>query len=128
MSDYCIVETSRGTARSGGDASRRDPDFNLFFAGLRTNVAFTQATIYVDPAFNASGFNLDNLYWVPDEGGCDPCDMICDGAINAFDIEPFLDLLFGPNPTPCCANTGDVNCDGVVNAFDIEPFLNCLFP
>jgi hypothetical protein len=62
--------------------------------------------------------------------GCDPCDMNCDGDINAFDIEPFLELLFGPDPTPCDPGgcTGDVNGDGVVNAFDIEPFLECLFP
>lgn len=26
----------------------------------------------------------------------DPCDMNRDGAIDAFDIEPFPDLLFGP--------------------------------
>ena len=58
---------------------------------------------------------------------CDPCDMNCDGDINAFDIEPFLDLLFDPNPQPCNTCTGDVNADGNINAFDIEPFLNCLF-
>ena len=60
--------------------------------------------------------------------GCDrPCDMNCDGAINAFDIEPFLDLLFGGGD-PCNTCTGDVNGDGNVDAFDIEPFLACLFP
>ena len=60
-------------------------------------------------------------------GQCEPCDMNCDGDINAFDIEPFLDLLFGGG-TPCAPCTGDVNGDGNVDAFDIEPFLNCLFP
>ena len=59
---------------------------------------------------------------------CDPCDMNCDGAVNAFDIEPFLDLLFGPKPQPCDVCTGDTNGDGTVDAFDIEPFLECLFP
>ena len=59
---------------------------------------------------------------------CDPCDMNCDGSIDAFDIEPFLDLLFDPNATPCNTCTGDVNADGTVDAFDIEPFLACLFP
>jgi hypothetical protein len=61
---------------------------------------------------------------------CQPCDMNCDGDINAFDIDPFLDLLFGPDPTPCdpAGCTGDVNGDGVVDEFDIEPFLECLFP
>ena len=58
---------------------------------------------------------------------CDPCDMNCDSEINAFDIEPFLDLLFN-NATPCGTCAGDVNADGIIDAFDIEPFLNCLFP
>jgi hypothetical protein len=60
-------------------------------------------------------------------GGCDPCDMNCDGSIDAFDIEAFLDLLFGGG-RPCDECTGDVNADGVIDAFDIEPFLECLFP
>ena len=58
---------------------------------------------------------------------CDPCDMNCDAKINAFDIEPFLDLLFGPGE-PCAPCTGDANGDGDIDAFDIEPFLECLFP
>ncbi len=62
-----------------------------------------------------------------DSGGCNSCDMNCDGSIDAFDIDAFLDLLFrGGRPCDIC--TGDVNGDGVVDAFDIEPFLNCLFP
>ena len=58
---------------------------------------------------------------------CDPCDMNCDGEINAFDIEPFLDLLFNGG-VPCNTCTGDVNGDGIVSAFDIEGCINCLFP
>jgi hypothetical protein len=76
----------------------------------------------------ASGVFIDNprsLEYVL--GPCDACDMNCDGAVNAFDIEPFLDLLFGGG-VPCDTCTGDANGDGNVDAFDIEPFLNCLFP
>ena len=51
-----------------------------------------------------------------------------DGIVDAFDIEPFLDLLFDPNATPCNTCTGDANGDGNIDAFDIEPFLECLFP
>ena len=58
---------------------------------------------------------------------CDPCDMNCDGVVDAFDIEPFLDLLFGGGE-PCAPCTGDVDGNGEINAFDIEPFLECLFP
>ncbi len=76
-------------------------------------------------------FELVSGFWaiaLGDSPPCDPCDMNCDGAVNAFDIEPFLDLLFSPMPMPCNTCTGDVNGDGVVDAFDIEPFLECLFP
>jgi hypothetical protein len=74
-------------------------------------------------------FELVGGFW-PGAGAsspCDPCDMDCDGNVNAFDIEPFLGILFGGDPR-CDSCTGDVNDDGVVDAFDIEPFLNCLFP
>ena len=60
-------------------------------------------------------------------GGCDPCDMDCDGDVDAFDIEPFLGILFGGDE-PCLPCTGDADGDGDVDAFDIEPFLECLFP
>ena len=69
------------------------------------------------------------------EGGeCDVCDMDCDGDVDAFDIEPFLALLFDENLPPCCGTrgtppfTGDTDGDGDIDAFDIEPFLSCLFP
>ena len=78
------------------------------------------------------GFERCSGEFVP--GDCDePCDMNCDGEINAFDIEPFLGLLFGGDE-PCCGVrgvppfTGDVDGDGDIDAFDIEPFLACLFP
>lgn len=32
----------------------------------------------------------------PGVGGAAPGDLNCDGQVNAFDIEPFLVLLFGP--------------------------------
>ncbi len=58
---------------------------------------------------------------------CDPCDMNCDGQVNAFDIRPFLDILFHGG-VPCDDCTGDTNGDGTINAFDIRPFIDCLFP
>ena len=58
---------------------------------------------------------------------CEPCDTNCDGFVDAFDVEPFLDLLFGSIAVPCSPCAGDANGDGVVDAFDIESFLVCLF-
>ena len=82
-----------------------------------------------DPAFTftvttdlESGVIARAVYGI----ACDPCDMDCNGQINAFDIDPFLELLFGGGE-PCGPCTGDANGDGNVDAFDIEPFLTCLF-
>jgi hypothetical protein len=61
-------------------------------------------------------------------GSCDPCDINCDGAVNAFDIEPFIELLISLEPEPCTTCAGDLNGDGVINAIDIEPFIACLAP
>jgi hypothetical protein len=58
---------------------------------------------------------------------CNPCDMNCDGTVDANDIEFFIDLLFN-GATPCDPCTGDVNGDGFIDAGDIEGFINCLFP
>ena len=77
---------------------------------------------------------LDNVTVTVGGEDCNPCDMDCDEDVDAFDIEPFLDLLFDPNVQPCCGNrgeagsTGDTDGDGDIDAFDIEPFLECLFP
>jgi hypothetical protein len=65
-------------------------------------------------------------------------DINCDGAVNAFDVDPFVQVLTwsaGPPPTtwPYCgldfeASRGqaDLNGDGMVNVFDIDPFVECL--
>jgi hypothetical protein len=59
-------------------------------------------------------------------------DLNCDGAIDAFDIQPFLVALFDPDgygsEYPSCDRMlADINDDGFVTAFDIEPFLDLLF-
>ena len=83
-----------------------------------------------EPGSGTTGTYFDNVSLTSVEAcpsDCDPCDMNCDGTINAFDIEPFLGLLFDGD-TPCDTCTGDANNDGNIDAFDIHPFLNCLFP
>jgi hypothetical protein len=77
--------------------------------------------------FGGAFLDMDDLeYSFAGGGGFDPCDTNCDGTIDAFDIEPFIDLLVSPSPSPCSPNSGDANGDGVVDAFDIEPFIACL--
>jgi hypothetical protein len=58
-------------------------------------------------------------------------DLNCDGALNAFDIEPFILALFACEQyqvqyPECDCMLGDVNGSGQVNAFDVEPFISLL--
>ena len=73
---------------------------------------------------------------IPDE--CEDCggqimaDANCDGAVNSFDIDPFVLALSDPQAWaaayPDCSLlcVCDCNADGVVNAFDIDPFAALL--
>jgi hypothetical protein len=58
-------------------------------------------------------------------------DLNCDGAVNNFDIDPFVLALTNPAGyraafPNCPLANADVNRDGVVNNFDIDPFVQCL--
>ena len=57
--------------------------------------------------------------------------MNCDGATNAFDIDPFVLALVSPadylhDYPNCDRQHADCNGDGAVNAFDIDPFVKLL--
>jgi hypothetical protein len=58
-------------------------------------------------------------------------DLNCDGAVDAFDIDPFVLALTDPAGyaaawPDCHRMLADINGDGVVNAFDIDPFVELL--
>jgi hypothetical protein len=58
-------------------------------------------------------------------------DVNCDGAIDAFDIQPFILALTDPNGyatafPDCDIDLADANRDGAIDAFDIEPFVQLL--
>jgi len=58
-------------------------------------------------------------------------DLNCDGAVNNFDIDPFVLALTVPSRYvvlyPDCAwRLADVNGDGFVDNFDIDPFVELL--
>jgi subtilisin family serine protease len=83
----------------------------------------------------AAGTSLDaNNNGIPDE--CEVVatrrgDLNCDGAVNSFDIDPFVLALTDPAAYQaaypnCNIMNADVNQDGVVNSFDIDPFVNAL--
>lgn len=55
-------------------------------------------------------------------------DMNCDGAVNNFDIDPFVQALIDPAGYAiafpnCDPSNGDINQDNAFNNFDIDPFV-----
>lgn len=64
---------------------------------------------------DAIGLLVDNILL----SECDPCDANCDGSINGFDVDPFVELLLGQG-APCSPCAGDINDDGSVNGFDVD--------
>lgn len=58
-------------------------------------------------------------------------DLNCDGAVNGFDIDPFVlalgnEAAYAEAYPRCAAYLADVNDDGEVNGFDIDPFVALL--
>jgi hypothetical protein len=85
-----------------------------------------------EPANSVTEGGLDAL-WVFERGCSDSPhyglgDLNCDGAVNVFDIDPFVLALtsgegyYAVHPD-CDAMLADANGDGAVNVFDIDPFV-----
>jgi len=62
-----------------------------------------------------------------------PGDLNCDGAVNVFDIDPFVlaltDAAAYTDAYPDCnIDNADINGDGEINVFDVDPFVDLLVP
>jgi hypothetical protein len=58
-------------------------------------------------------------------------DVNCDGAVNGYDIDPFVLALTDPEGYAaaypgCDILNADCNGDGAINGYDIDPFVACL--
>jgi hypothetical protein len=121
------VELAKGT--DGRWAVVPDSEFAAFQVGpsvhiTRSRTNFDPETMSGPPWFNLPAEELVLGTLVPDSVG----DMNCDGALNAFDIDPFVLALTNPAAyaaafPDCNYLAGDINDDGLVNAFDIDPFV-----
>jgi hypothetical protein len=63
--------------------------------------------------------------------GPGPGDLNCDGALNGYDIDPFvlalIDAAAYAATFPDCDRTlADINGDGAINGYDIDPFVQLL--
>ncbi len=98
---------------------------NLLGASVEGEVVTASAT---DPSGNTSEFSpCRTVTAAPATRG----DLNCDGALNNFDIDPFVLALTNPSAYTaafpnCNINNADVNQDGAINNFDIDPFVTCL--
>jgi hypothetical protein len=68
--------------------------------------------------------------YCPPSGGL-PGDLNCDGAVNGYDIDPFVLALTDPTAygtafPGCDYMLADINGDGAVNGYDIDPFVSLL--
>lgn len=113
------------------------------FASLSAFDGLNQASDWTLTACDGAGADIGTIVsWsitteLAGENTCPLCagdrgDINCDGAINFFDIDPFLLGLFdlAAYQAQYCGGdicALDVNCDELVNFFDIDPFLACLF-
>jgi hypothetical protein len=119
------------------DARNGIRDLNALTEGLPANFVVEEAK-----AINDNGWIIARGHYgtwsperavvlIPLEGGAAAGDTNCDGAINAFDIEPFILALTDPNGYAtqfpnCDIRSADANGDGTVDAFDIEAFIDLL--
>jgi hypothetical protein len=86
---------------------------------------------YLDHSMNAilaAGYTVTNDLTHIDIVAALPGDSNCDGAVNAFDIDPFILALVDPVAYQaafpnCNILNADCSFDGVVNPFDIDPFI-----
>lgn len=117
-----------------------DPNpINLIYMDELTGVTTAEATIYAGESITFNFFTIgyfcdSNDYTFrlailgPPAGRGD---LNCDGAVNNFDLDLFVEALLDPigftaaHPD-CPADNADLNSDGYVNNIDIEDFVNCV--
>ncbi len=119
-----VVATDSFVIADGG--GRDNPTFaTLSISG----VEFDQLHLYgwLNGEYTAPRGIVDDLFITHLQTG----DLNCDGAIDAFDIEPFILALLDPAGyavayPDCDRDLADINGDSAVDAFDVEPFVALL--
>lgn len=58
-------------------------------------------------------------------------DLNCDGAVDFFDLDPFILAVLDPAAYPgayphCHVGLADLNGDGAIDFFDVDPFVDCV--
>jgi hypothetical protein len=107
----------------------------LLYGGAWATAWRGDRRVYFSGRSNGAGFGGDFLHLTANMVLCpaapDLADLNCDGAVNAFDIDPFVLALTDPAAyaaawPDCDYMLADCNGDGYVNAFDIDAFVALL--
>ena len=115
----------------GGFVPEVGQQFTVMTFGSRTGeFASISGPGQYDVTYNATNVTLTVL-----STGL-PGDLNCDGAVNNFDVDPFiLALISSQNGVPeayydaypdCDIMLADVNTDGSITLFDVDPFVALL--
>jgi hypothetical protein len=98
--------------------------------GMNGNVyalAVYNGELIVGGDFTTAGDHV-SYYWARWSCGFSLGDLNCDGAVNVFDIDPFVLALTYPPAymaayPECDMMLADCDADGWITAFDIDPFV-----
>jgi hypothetical protein len=140
-SAYVFIRQASGQWLETAKLRAEDPSAGDAFGGHR-GVAISGSTALIANVYDDDqGEDAGAAYIFavgPDEDGdgvmdaCEfPGDVNCDGAVDAFDIDPFVLALTDPAGYAakfpnCTIVNADCNGDGTVDAFDIDPFVKLL--
>jgi hypothetical protein len=100
--------------------------------GEQAEVGYTQNSMWIErPTFQDCAEYWFGTPWagfVAEIIGQPIADLNCDGLVNAFDIDPFVQCLVSGTPTAPCTSclSADIDGDGLINSFDIDPFVACI--
>ena len=113
MTDTYSQFTQTNTAPAGATSLRAVIAVQSFGAGV--DASNTGALFIDDTSIMGSLPAVDVL----------KADVNLDGAVDFFDIQPFIDVL-SSGGTPEEETAADVDCNGMVDFFDIQPFIDAL--
>lgn len=88
-----------------------DHDLSVFAGGDPNSILYVFRTLAPENEF------------MPPE--CCPADANCDGVVDFFDLDPFLNILLN-GEAGCSSCNGDVNRDGNIDFFDLDASVNAI--
>jgi serine protease AprX len=100
--------------------------------GLSANMQVRFSTMdEPNNSITEAGIDAVRVYEIYCGAGYALGDLNCDGAVNGYDIDPFVLALTSPDDYAvqyplCDYMLADTNGDGAVNGYDIDPFVAAL--